>query len=58
MPFDPIKSFAPVASLFNPPLMIVTSNSFPARTPKQFVALLKANPGKYSFINTPFSHFG
>lgn len=52
MTLDPIKSFAPVASLFNIPIMIVTGNDFPARTPKQLVALLKANPGKYSFATS------
>jgi tripartite-type tricarboxylate transporter receptor subunit TctC len=52
MTFDPLKSFAPVASLFNMPLMIVTGNDFPAKTPRQFVALLKANPGKYSFATS------
>jgi len=52
MTFDPLKSFAPVASLFNMPLMIVTGDDFPARTPKEFVALLKANPGKYSFATS------
>jgi len=52
MPFDPIKSFAPVAGLFISPLMIVADNNFPARTPKELVALLKANPGKYSYATS------
>jgi tripartite-type tricarboxylate transporter receptor subunit TctC len=49
LPFDPIKSFTPVAGVFSMPLVIITSNDFPARTPREFVAALKANPGKYSF---------
>ena len=49
LPFDPIRSFTPVAGVFSMPLVIVTSNDFPARTPREFVAELKANPGKYSF---------
>ena len=49
LPFDPIRSFTPVAAVFSMPLVIVTSNDFPARTPSEFVAELKANPGKYSF---------
>ena len=52
MAFDPIKSFTPVAGLFTSPLMIVASNSFPARTPKELVALLKASPGKYSYATS------
>ncbi len=47
--FDPIRSFTPVAGVFSMPLVIVTSNDFPARTPREFVAVLKANPGRYSF---------
>ena len=52
MAFDPIKSFTPVAGLFTSPLMIVASNSFPAKTPKELVALLKASPGKYSYATS------
>ncbi len=49
LPFDPIRSFTPVAGVFSMPLVIITSNDFPATTPRDFVAVLKANPGKYSF---------
>lgn len=49
LPFDPIRSFTPVAGVFSMPLVIITSNDFPARTPRELVAALKANPGKYSF---------
>jgi tripartite-type tricarboxylate transporter receptor subunit TctC len=52
MPFDPLKAFAPVAGLFSSPLMIVAGNNFPARTPKELVALLKASPGKYSYATS------
>ena len=49
LPFDPIRSFTPVAGMFSMPLVIVTSNDFPAKTPREFVAALRANPGRYSF---------
>jgi tripartite-type tricarboxylate transporter receptor subunit TctC len=49
---DPIKSFTPVAGLFIAPLMIVVGNNFPATTPKELIALLKANPGKYSYATS------
>ncbi|MDB5947302.1 MAG: transporter substrate-binding protein [Ramlibacter sp.] len=49
LPFDPITSFTPVAGVFSMPLVIITSNAFPAKTPREFVAALKANPGRYSF---------
>lgn len=49
MSFDPLKSFTPVANVFMMPLAIVVANDFPARTPREFVALLKNNPARYSF---------
>lgn len=49
MSFDPVRSFTPVAGLFVIPVMIVANNDFPARTPGELVAALKASPGKYSF---------
>jgi tripartite-type tricarboxylate transporter receptor subunit TctC len=50
--FDPVKSFVPIASVFTLPLVIVTGNRFPARTPAEFVSALKAAPGKYSFATS------
>lgn len=49
---DPIKAFAPVAGLFLAPLMIVGGNNVPATTPEELIALLKANPGKYSYATS------
>ena len=49
---DPLTSFKPVAGAFVSPLMIVTGNDFPARTPKDFVAELKSHPGRYSFATS------
>ena len=52
MSFDPIKSFTPVAAVFMMPLAIIVGNDFPARTPQEFVDLLKANPAQYSFASS------
>lgn len=52
MSFDPIKSFTPVAGLFTLPLVIVTGNDFPAKTPAELVALLKKHPGRYSYATS------
>jgi tripartite-type tricarboxylate transporter receptor subunit TctC len=49
---DPLKSFAPVAGTFIAPLMIVANNGLPAQDPKQLIALLKANPGKYAYATS------
>lgn len=49
---DPIKSFAPVAGTFIAPLMVVVNNELPATTPRELIALLKNNPGKYSYATS------
>lgn len=49
LPFDPVKSFSPVAGLFTLPLILVANNDFPARTPAELIAVLKKSPGKYSY---------
>lgn len=49
MPFDPVKDFAPVTLAGLQPLIVTVHPSLPARSVKELVALLKANPGKYSY---------
>jgi tripartite-type tricarboxylate transporter receptor subunit TctC len=49
---DPLKSFTPVAGTFIAPLMIVANNDLPANTPQELIALLKKNPGKYSYATS------
>jgi tripartite-type tricarboxylate transporter receptor subunit TctC len=49
---DPLTSFKPVAGAFVSPLMIVTGNDFPAKTPAELVKELKANPARYSFATS------
>lgn len=49
---DPLTSFKPVAGAFISPLMIVTGNDFPARTPAELVTELKTHPGRYSFATS------
>jgi tripartite-type tricarboxylate transporter receptor subunit TctC len=52
MTLDPLKAFTPVAGAFLAPLMIVAGNNVPAKTPHELIALLKANPGKYSYATS------
>jgi tripartite-type tricarboxylate transporter receptor subunit TctC len=52
LPYDPIGSFAPVASAFQAPLMIVANNDVKASNPAELVALLKANPGRFSYATS------
>jgi tripartite-type tricarboxylate transporter receptor subunit TctC len=49
LPYDPIKDFAPITQIAKSPSMFVVPLNSPAATLKDFVAQVKANPGKYNF---------
>jgi tripartite-type tricarboxylate transporter receptor subunit TctC len=51
VPYDPFKSFTPVASVAAAPEVISVHPSLPATSMKELIALLKANPGKYSYAS-------
>jgi tripartite-type tricarboxylate transporter receptor subunit TctC len=52
IPYDPLKDFAPVGMVAVTPFALVTHPSFPAANAMEFVALLRANPGKYTFSSS------
>ena len=49
--FDPMKAFAPVIYLATTPTLVVMHPSVPAKTLQELIALLKANPGKYTYAS-------
>lgn len=51
LPYDAIKDFAPITNVMAVPSVFVVNASVPAKTMKEFIALAKANPGKYSFAS-------
>jgi tripartite-type tricarboxylate transporter receptor subunit TctC len=51
VPYDPFKSFTPVSLAVSAPEMIVVHPSLQVKDLKELVALLKANPGKYSYAS-------
>jgi tripartite-type tricarboxylate transporter receptor subunit TctC len=52
LPFDAEKSFAPVAMFAKGPFIVAVHNDFPARTPAEFIAALKAKPGTYHYASS------
>jgi tripartite-type tricarboxylate transporter receptor subunit TctC len=49
LPYDPLKDFAAVTQIARSPSMFAVPIDSPAKTLQEFIALAKANPGKYSF---------
>jgi len=49
IPYDPIKDFAPITLVAASPNVISVNPDVPAKSLKELVELVKANPGKYSF---------
>jgi len=50
--YEPLKDFAPISLLAINPFVLVVNPSIPAKDVKELIALLKANPGKYSFASS------
>jgi tripartite-type tricarboxylate transporter receptor subunit TctC len=51
MPYDPVKSFAPVALLGTSAMTLVVNPQVPANTLREFVALAKKQPGKVNYAS-------
>jgi tripartite-type tricarboxylate transporter receptor subunit TctC len=49
LPFDPEKDFTLVSGIWQLPNLLAVNLGIPASTVPELIALLKANPGKYSF---------
>jgi tripartite-type tricarboxylate transporter receptor subunit TctC len=49
--YDAIKDFAPIIMPAGSPNLILVHPSFPAKNIQEFLALIKANPGKYDFAS-------
>ena len=47
--YDPIKDFAPISLFANTTYVLVTHPSFPASNMKEFTALFRESPDKYSY---------
>ena len=48
---DPVKQFAPIGGICMLPMAFVVNPAFPARTTRELIAELKANPRKYTYAS-------
>ncbi len=51
-PYEPLRDFAPASIVATLPFSLVVASSFPAQNMKEFLALVRASPGKYSFASS------
>jgi tripartite-type tricarboxylate transporter receptor subunit TctC len=50
--YDPLKDLVPIVQVANVPNVLVVNPSVPAKTFEEFVAYMKANPGKLNYGST------
>ncbi|MCZ2497109.1 tripartite tricarboxylate transporter substrate binding protein [Xylophilus sp. Kf1] len=51
LPYDPVKSFEPIGTVARTGLILLANKDVPAANPREFVALVKAAPDKYSYAS-------
>jgi tripartite-type tricarboxylate transporter receptor subunit TctC len=49
VPYDPIKDFSPITLVAASPNVLFVNPEVPVKSVKELIALVKANPGKYSY---------
>ena len=52
IPYDPVRDFAPLSRVGNLPFMLVVDPKMAATSVPEFVAYVKANPGRLSYAST------
>jgi tripartite-type tricarboxylate transporter receptor subunit TctC len=51
VPYDPVRDFAPITLAAASPAVLSVHPAFPAKTLEELIALIKANPGKYTYAS-------
>jgi tripartite-type tricarboxylate transporter receptor subunit TctC len=54
LPYKPLTDFEPVVLVASAPCVLVVHPSFPAKTVKEFVEIVKQKPGGYSYASAGF----
>lgn len=49
VPYDPVKDFTPIGKIATTPFVLITNDKIPANNLREFIAYVKANPGKVRF---------
>ena len=57
-PYDAIRDFAPITVAASAPNVLIVHPSIPAKTVKELVELIRANPGKHNFASAGVGQTG
>ena len=57
LPYDPVKSFAPISVLAGAPVVVMVNSSTPVNSLKDFIEYAKARPGKLTYGSAGVGHF-
>jgi len=52
LPYDPVKDFTPITLIARVPNLLVVNPDVPAKNVKELIALMKADPSKYTFASS------
>ena len=55
--YDPVKDFAPIATLANAPVVVLVRDDLPAKNLAELIQLAKAKPGTLKFGSAGTGHF-
>ena len=51
LPYDAVKDFAPISFVASVPYVLVVNPALPVKTVKEFIAFVKASPGKLNYAS-------
>lgn len=55
--YDPVRDFAPIATLANAPVVVIVRDDLPVKTLSDLISLAKAKPGTLKFGSAGTGHF-
>ena len=58
IPYDVVKDFTPITLIATGPLLVSTTPSVPASNLKEFFAIVRKDPGKFTFATSSFGSAG
>ena len=57
LPYDPVKSFAPISLLSGASVVVMVNSALPVKNLKEFIEYAKARPGKLTYGSAGIGHF-